>query len=198
MNMNNVLNNRWITLITFLLLTANIGTLALLWTKYENNKRKEGRPGPPPPNGQVFEFISNELNFDSTQREAYRQLRDKHQDGKKPIEENIQKAKDDLFSLLKKGKVDSSEIWAAAKRASEATMQMDLFTFEHFQKVRGLCNTVQQPKFDSIIKDVLKKIAPKRRMPPGPPPPGPDRQGPRDFSPPPNPGHEPPSPPENE
>ncbi|MBK7306324.1 MAG: hypothetical protein IPI88_04330 [Chitinophagaceae bacterium] len=78
--MSNATNNRWLTIITLLLLTANIVTLALLWTNKKPD-REEFIPPPPPqqPGGQVFEFISNELKLDSAQQETYKKLREEHQ-----------------------------------------------------------------------------------------------------------------------
>ena len=56
--MNNFTNNRWLSVITLLLLTANIVTLALLWT---NKKADRGEQIlPPPPAGQAFEFLTHE------------------------------------------------------------------------------------------------------------------------------------------
>jgi hypothetical protein len=55
--MNNAINNRWISVITLLLLTANIITLTMLWI---NKTAKEKPVDGPPPGGQVFAFITNE------------------------------------------------------------------------------------------------------------------------------------------
>ena len=73
--MNNFTNNRWLTVVTLLLLTANIITLALLWTT-KNEDRGNMRPAP---GGQVFEFLTKELKLDEQQQETYKKLRDEHQ-----------------------------------------------------------------------------------------------------------------------
>ena len=75
-NMNNSTNNRWLTVVTLLLLTANMVTLALLWTNHKRNDRGENRM--PPPNEQVFQFLTNELKLDSLQQVSYRKLREEH------------------------------------------------------------------------------------------------------------------------
>lgn len=107
--MSNATNNRWLTIITLLLLTANIVTLALLWTNKKPD-REEFIPPPPPqqPGGQVFEFISNELKLDSTQQENYKKLREEHQSQVRPLQENIGKAKDSFFDLLKQENISDS------------------------------------------------------------------------------------------
>lgn len=95
--MSNFTNNRWLSVITLLLLTANIVTLALLWTNKKAGGRGEGVY--PPPQGQVFEFLTNELKLDASQQETYRKLRDEHRGGQKAIQDSIRKAKDEFFTL---------------------------------------------------------------------------------------------------
>jgi periplasmic protein CpxP/Spy len=163
--MNNS-NNRWLTVITLLLLTANIVTLALLWTNKKGND--EGRP--PMRQGQAFEFLTHELKLDSAQQETYRKLRDEHRDGQRPIQDSIRKAKDEFFALLREPNVPDSMIKMYSRRAVDAQQRLDEFTFRHFQKLRAICNDEQKKRFDEIIQDALRMMAPPRRH--GPPPPG--------------------------
>ena len=189
--MNNSTNNRWLTVITLLLLTANIATLTILWVHHRGGDRGDNKlPPPPPGGGQVFEFITNELKLDSAQQAAFRKLRDEHQAGQKDIQDSIRKVKDAFFELLKQPNIDDAAVQAAAKKASETEQQLELLTFRHFQKLRAICNPEQQKKFDTIIQDVLRHMAPPRnRM--GPPP----GEGPGRFTPPGRPpGDEPPPP----
>ena len=131
--MNNFTNNRWLTVVTLLLLTANIITLALLWT---NHKTGGGEMRlPPPPRGQVFEFLTHELKLDPAQQEAYRKLRDEHRGGQREIQDDIRKAKDAFFALLQQPNVSDSLIQVYSARATEADQKLDEFTFRHFQKL---------------------------------------------------------------
>ncbi len=188
--MKNFTNNPWLSVVTLLLLTANMVTLALLWT---HKGTERGDRNPPPPPGQVFEFVTNELKLDSTQQEAYKKLRDEHQAGQKPLQDSIRNAKDAFFALLQQGNVPDSMMQAYSKKAGEAEQQLDVLTFKHFQKLRALCNAEQQKKFDTIIQDVLRRMAPPKHQGP-PPPPGREGDRPqRDMMPPPqNPKDQPP------
>ena len=176
--MNNLTNNRWLPVITLLLITANIVTLALLWTNKSRDKR-EGQH--PPPQGQVFEFLTHELKLDAAQQEAYKKLRDEHREGIRPMQDNIRKAKDSFFALLKQPNVPDSLIQLYSRKAVEADQQLDEFTFRHFQKLRAICNAGQQKRFDEIIQEALHRMAPPKR--PGPP--GREGEGPDDQRPPP-------------
>jgi len=175
--MSNFTNNRWLSVITLLLLTANIVTLALLWTNKKAGGRGEGVY--PPPQGQVFEFLTNELKLDASQQETYRKLRDEHRGGQKAIQDSIRKAKDEFFTLLQQPAVSDSMIHIYSRKAVDAEQRLDEFTFRHFQKLRAICNAEQQKRFDEIIQDALRRMAPPRRQ--GPPPPGmrpPEGEGP--------------------
>ncbi len=174
--MKNFTNNPLLSVITLLLLTANIVTLALLWTHKRGDKGEREMP-PPPGGGQAFEFVTHELKLDSAQIATYTKLRDEHQAGQKPMQDSIRKAKDAFFSLLSRGDTPDSLIQAASKKTSEAEQQLELLTFRHFQKLRAICNAEQQKKFDEIIQDVLRRMAPpKRQGPPGREGPGPGRE----------------------
>jgi periplasmic protein CpxP/Spy len=166
--MSNATNNRWLTIITFLLLTANIVTLALLWT---NKKPDREHFNPPPPqeqpDGQVFEFLTRELKLDSAQQEVYKKLRDEHRSQVRPYQDSIGKAKDSFFDMLKQENVSDSLVESFSKKIGQLEQQRDIFTFRHFQKLRAICNTEQKIKFDSIIQLALKQMAPPRGPRPG-------------------------------
>jgi len=192
-------NNRWLPVITLLLLTANIVTLGFLWTHKNINGGVNMPPPPQGAQGPVFEFVSSELQLDSSQKIAYAKLRDEHQAGQRPLQDSIRSAKEALFELLKMPAAPDSLIQAASNKAAAADAQLELLTFKHFQSLRAICNVAQQKKFDEIIQDVLKRMAiPRGRNPQGPPaqgmhgdrppPPG-EGEGPEGGMPPPREGH---------
>jgi periplasmic protein CpxP/Spy len=165
--MSNATNNRWLSVITLLLLTANIVTLAMLWA----NKNSEKRTDELPPNGgRAFEFIIQELKLDSAQQLAYAKLREEHQLGQRENRDSINKTKDNLFELLKQTNVTDSILNIYSSRIGYFEQQRDLVNFKHFQKLRAICTKEQQIKFDSIIKEVMRRMGgPKGQQ--GPPPP---------------------------
>lgn len=165
--MNNTSNNRWLSVITLLLLTANIITLALLWTNKKNDR--EPAHAQPQPGAQVFEFITQELKLDSAQKLIYKKLRKEHQAGVKPLQDSIRNAKDSFFDLLNQENITETTIQEYGKKIGDLEQQRDVFTFKHFQKLRAICNKQQQTKFDKIMQEVLRRMAGPKR-PPGPPP----------------------------
>lgn len=169
--MSNTTNNRWLSVITLILLTANIVTLALLWTDKKNDR--EPANAQPHAGGQVFQFITEELKLDSAQQFTYKKLREEHQAAVRPLQDSIRNAKDSFFDLLQQENIAETTVQEYSKKIADLEQQRDVFTFKHFQKLRAICNKEQQTKFDKIIREVLRRMAgPKKR--PGPPPPGMD------------------------
>jgi Spy/CpxP family protein refolding chaperone len=162
--------NKWLTIISILLLVANAVTLTLLWTNKEKHHRDEAAPMPPPPQGQAFEFITKELSLTQAQQDAYKILREEHQAAQRVLQDSIRFAKDAFFDLLKSPAVKDTVLQAASNKGLAFQQQLELMTFKHFQKVRTLCTPEQQKRFDEIIKQVLLQMSGPRMRPPGPPP----------------------------
>ena len=155
---------RWLAILIFVLLAANITTLVLLWAHTKKDTVEKGGL----PKGQVFEFVTKELQLDKQQQETYAALRDEHQQGMKMIQDCMRIVKDSFFSLLKDPAATDAVIMQNSRKAGDIEQQVELFTFRHFQKLRAICKPDQQQKFDKIIQDVLQRMGkPKGR--PGPP-----------------------------
>ncbi len=160
--MSNSTNNRWLSVITLLLLTANIVTLTLLWTHKSSSR---GDMKPPPLQGQAFEFLSTALKLDPAQQDAYKKLRDEHRTGQRAYHDSIGIAKDNFFALLQQVIVSDSTLQVYSNKVGDFEQQRDILTFKHFHKLRTLCNKEQQNKFDNIIQEVLKRMGPAKRPP---------------------------------
>jgi protein CpxP len=156
------MNNKLIGGLILLLVIANIATLSVFWLGRLN------RPGPP--RGGPKDYIIKELGFNTAQQQKYEQLVADHHQKAEQYQENIKAAKDAFFNLLQNTAVADTTKKNAVDAISKQTEQLDLLTFEHFQKVRMLCTDEQKKKFDAIIHQVLEMMG--RPKPPGngPPP----------------------------
>jgi protein CpxP len=166
-NMNPAAKNKLLTGLVILLLLANAATIATFWFAKARHPR--------PPQGTPADFLIKELNLDNKQQEQFLQLVKEHREAAEQLRKKIKEGKDIFFDLLKQSPVNDSAKKAAAADVSNTTAQLDLLTFDHFQKIRTLCNPEQQKKFDSIIHEVTGMMAMPRPMgpdgagPPGPP-----------------------------
>jgi protein CpxP len=179
--MNNLKINKWLSIAVLLLLLVNVGTLIMLWKKNDVNPQST-KLSPPP----LFDFICNELSFDSAQVKAYDHLRNEHRNGQQQYQDNVRQAKDEFYTLMQKQNLADSSIKIGKEKVTNAIGEFELFNFRHFQQVRNLCNETQKKKFDTIIKEVLNRMGNAKRMPPPedrenkhfPPPPPPEGDAP--------------------
>ena len=169
--MKNFSNNRWLTIISILLLVANAVTLTLLWTNGRHHREEaQAMQVPPPPGGPVFEFITSELKLSPQQQDAYKILREAHQAAQRVLQDSIRKSKDAFFEMLPDSSINDSLLKNMNAKGLAFQQQLELLTFRHFQKLRALCTADQQKKFDEIIKEVLLQMGGPKMRPPGPPP----------------------------
>lgn len=133
-------------------------------------------------------FIEKELGFDEKQKDEFNALHVAHHQETEELRRNINEEEDSLFSLLKGTAPLENNKTSLIRELGINKSQIDSLTFEHFKKLRALCNPQQQKKFDEIIRDVVKSIAP-------PPPPMPPRDEHREAPVPPAPPIPPPPPP---
>jgi len=154
---------RFLKITIVVLLLINISTLVFMWYSKQNHPHHM----PPPPNGgpgNTSEFLIRELNLDENQQKQFFEMRDKHREAVHEIQEKSGPMHHRFFELLKKVPADSVAALQLADSMSMCQKQIELLTFNHFKKVREICNAQQQTKFDGVIQDALRMMAPK---PPG-------------------------------
>lgn len=192
--MNYFSKNKWVGIALLILVLLNLGTLTTLWLTRPN------RPGPPAKaDSGVVDFIVQELGFDSAQKRQLILLREEHQQKMRQVRRKNRDAKNVFFELLKDSSISEEALDKAAIASAAFDAETDKLTFLHFKEIRKICTPEQQKKFDLVIQEVLRMIAPPPPdgNPPGQPngrkregPPPPDRRD----GPPPGEGHQPPPP----
>ncbi len=160
--MNPSSKNRLLVWLVALLLIANAATIAMFWL----GKTKR----PPEPRRPESDFLVKELKLDSGQQAKFELLRKEHRSAVDSLRAKVKEAKDQLFDLVKDLAATDSMKQTAAAAVSVITEKIDLYTVEHFQKVRAICNPEQQKHFDEMLHQITSMMAP-------PPPKRPDRPG---------------------
>lgn len=156
--MKKVFNNKISTWLISILIIANIATLAFFWIGHFKNQ-KENSPK---------EFLSKKLNFSKSQKNAYFKLAKEHNESAKTIRDQIKIDKESLFQLLKSDTINDSVRNDKALKVSMSIQSLDILTFEHFRKVRALCNEEQKPKFDEVIQKMVSAVNQFQKGPPLP------------------------------
>jgi protein CpxP len=153
--------NKLLTLVIVLLLVLNLGTLAFLFIGQFNHRKG---PHHPMGNEGPANFIIDELGFDEQQKTAFEELKKEHQGQMKAMMDSIKVQHDLMPDLIIAG--NQSKADSVATQIGNYQKQIELYTYTHFTKVFALCKEDQRPKFKSIIKEILERMASKKGMPP--------------------------------
>ena len=151
----------WIAVISLLIL--NFGTLAfILFQK---------RPMPPREHqgNDVSGFLIHELELNADQVKGFDSLKTRHHEQVEEIQHALHDMHKDFFNLMKTDVVDSSKVKTLAREMSSKQEEIELVTFNHFEAVRKICNEAQKKKFDDVIDEAMRMMAPKAPRPPGHP-----------------------------
>jgi Spy/CpxP family protein refolding chaperone len=133
--------------------------------------KKPQYPHPPMPEGGPAKMIIEELRLNPEQIKAFEKLKDEHHSAIVDLQKKGRELRDGLFDLLKQEQTDSSEVKRRMSEIGENQVAIEKVTFDHFQKVRQLCDAEQKKRFDAMINDVLHRMAGPHRERDMPPPP---------------------------
>lgn len=163
--MKNIVKNKLVLWVIGILVLANLVTLVIFWAGRMHQMRA----------GSPKEFLAEKLNFDENQKKQYFDLAKEHHENAQVIREKIKESKDAFFDLLKQPNVTDSTEKVAARKVSLNLEELDLYTLDHFKKVRALCNPEQKKLFDEILHQITGAVSDQNNRPPmqqnGPPPP---------------------------
>ncbi len=180
------MNDRFFTrLVIIVLVLINLGTLGFIWVGHQRLADGPPRPGGAPKD--VVGYLTKQLGLTSGQQDTIAELQNNFKRDIREAEENYRSLHPPYFNQLQGADVDSAKVEQALDALTEGSRKIEELTFNHFRKVRAVCNPGQQKRFDEIVNDVMHMLAPPQRGFGGQPPPG----GPRDGNGPP-PGQEPP------
>lgn len=151
--------NKLFSIVIILLLLLNTAVVVFLLLKKDKHR--------PPPHkkeqaGGAFEFLVKELQLDSAQIAKYTTLKDEHHEKADSLSEEKRRMKDLFFGLMKTKEFPDEEVQKKLDTIAIIDRTLDKVTFAHFKKLRAICNSQQQLKFDSIIMDVLHSQKPPR------------------------------------
>jgi protein CpxP len=155
--MKNLVKNKITGWLIAILVIANIATLVFFWIGHLRNQR----------NNSPKEFLANKLHFSNDQKNVYFNLAKEHNETARGIRNEIKLNKETFFNLLKSDHVTDSVKTKAALKVSLSIQSLDILTFEHFQKVRGICTPVQKKIFDDLVQKMVNSVNnPQQDTPP--------------------------------
>ncbi len=150
-------------IIIAVLLLTNIGVLGyFLWFKKPAKQQEQRWDSKGNANG-IYDLLQKDVGFSADQLAQYKQMKDKQRETLRPMFDDMRRAKDSLFRLLKESNVPDSIADRAADQIGRRQKMLDLQTYTYFRKVRTLCTPDQLPKYDTLIQNMFSKMSKPQR-----------------------------------
>ncbi len=159
--MNSTTRNRTLIFIILLLLVTNIALLAYTCAFSKRNPSEKMKDG-------FTNALKKEVGFSEDQIKQFTALKEKHWAEARADMDHIRNIRQELFNLTKDATVSDSLITLYADSIGILQKNVEINTFHHFKAARQLCTPDQQPKYDSLMKKIIRQGRPGR--PGGPPP----------------------------
>ena len=140
------------------LLILNLATLGTFWFFRSGKSQESFRRNRP---HKVEKFLIDKLDFDSRQSQELGRLMEEHRAGATEILKSMQTYREELYDAISTG--DSAQVEQITGRIASAQATLDKATYYHFRSIRQICNPEQQQKFDSVVKEVIRRHHPGRR-----------------------------------
>jgi protein CpxP len=141
----------WMALGIIVLVLLNIGLVAMLWMRQQNDKPAET----PQAAGGPGTMMIRELSFDSLQARRFDTLRNAHHARVEQLRKDMRRLKELFFEGIRHNEQASDSV-AGAMAALQ--VEVDRTTYNHFRQVRALCTPDQQEKFDRIFQRILAQM----------------------------------------
>lgn len=153
--------NKIYVLLIAILLISNLALVAFLVMNRQERQKPRGGGSP---KSFMSTALRNEAGFNEEQIKKFEALADSHKKEIRPLFEELNRSKINFYRMLNEDNVPDSTLKNAADEIGRRQETLDLTIFSHFQSIQQLATPEQQPKLDSLIQKVVKKmISPGRR-----------------------------------
>lgn len=158
--MSTIKKNKLFLFIIGLLLLSNI-TLAVFYTRIDKKDAGSWRERN---DSRITQVLKEEVGFSEQQMQQFEAMKQQHRDVMRPLFDSMRYAKEKLYNQLYQPEVQDSVITSASELIGEKQQLVDKQLFHHFRELRALCTPEQQPRFDTLMHNMVQRmIVPGRR-----------------------------------
>ncbi|MES2240707.1 MAG: hypothetical protein V4497_10670 [Bacteroidota bacterium] len=112
-------------------------------------------------------IIIEKLHFDKRQQEKYAVLIQEHRGTIETIENQIRQTKENLYSQLSTPEINENAKDSLINVLANYQKQIEKTHFDHFQKIKSLCDSPEQKEdFKALVKQLGKLFSGSRRPQP--------------------------------
>ncbi|MDD4645919.1 MAG: periplasmic heavy metal sensor, partial [Bacteroidales bacterium] len=151
-----------IGLIIFLVIT-NVATIITVWTQV-NRSPEKSRVEPSGtvvesteavPDNQRTRFFTGELNLDSTQQNAFRNIHWTYMQNARAISLEMSQMRDTLLQSMNQLQPDSAKLNALSEQIGTKHAELKKLTVQYYLGLKAVCNPDQQEKLYGIIRKLI-------------------------------------------
>lgn len=153
--MNSTTRNRALIFVIILLLITNIALLAYTFILSKHGPEERKKDG-------FTNALRKEVGFSDGQIKQFNALKEKSWAAAKADMEHIRKIKQNLFDLTKETAVSDSAVIVLADSIANLQKKVEINTFRHFKETRQICTPEQMPRYDSLMKKIIRQGRPGR------------------------------------
>lgn len=144
----------WIALVAFLIVLNATILFLFLGGK---NPGKPGQGGQNPRDLQIIEALS----LNEEQQEKFEVLKEEHRGKMRELNSESHEMLESYFMLLESEKIDSAQKDSLEAAFSTLEKEKINVTFDHFQKLKTLCNPDQQKEFNEFLPELIELVLPQ-------------------------------------
>jgi hypothetical protein len=128
----------------------------------KSDKKETSKPPQETFRKYMVRILRDTVGFNEQQIAQYEEMSNKHKELMKPMFEELRQTKDSLYGQLQVPVVSDSLVNYYLEKIGERQRNIDHKIFNHFLALREICLTEQRPKFDSVVKQTVKRMIGKR------------------------------------
>ncbi|MBN1633978.1 MAG: periplasmic heavy metal sensor [Ignavibacteria bacterium] len=166
--------NKILIWIIIILVVINLGTIAGMWVMHLGRKphheilihQSPHLPDRKSPGIGRFEMLGTELQFDEEQMSKFNEFRSGHQNEMKNLVEKINEKKKQILSEISVPESDTEKVGILFSEIGQYQTSIEKEIFNHFRKIKMICNDEQKQKLEKILKDISEPKIPPHPVPP--------------------------------
>ncbi|MBO9617734.1 MAG: hypothetical protein J7539_01755 [Niabella sp.] len=160
--MNPTSRSKSLLFVIIILLITNIALLVYTFVFLKKGPDEHKKDG-------FTNVLRKEVGFSDDQIKQFNVLKEKHWATAKADMEHIRRIKQEIFDLTKETSVSDSAVNILADSIATLQKGVEINIFKHLKETRQICTPEQMPKYDSLMKKMIRQGRPGR--PGGGPPP---------------------------
>lgn len=150
------IKNKSLLFIIGVLLISNLVMVGMyLFGTKERRPRERTQRSP-------IEFMVKELALDDKQAAAFKEMLDTVKQKNKPLLDSMRTSRESLYKNLKAEPQPDSVILSYANTIGKIETALTINNYEHFRKLRAICNQEQQLELDTLIQRMGRRTARKK------------------------------------